>query len=89
MDRETIKKFCKVDYDDDDWYFDLLIDVAKEYFEAAITTYDETKARHKLLILNLIKTLYEERAYTVDESNTKISYTIRSMILQLQLDEVL
>ena len=85
MDLSTVKDFLKVDFLDDDSYILFLIDVAKEYITDAIGEYDETSARHKLLALNIIANLYENRLYTIDKSNEKVMYTIRSMILQLQL----
>ena len=85
MDLEYIKEFLKVYFDDDDIYIELLHEVAKEYITDAIGEYDETSARHKLLALNIIANLYENRLYTIDKSNEKVMYTIRSMILQLQL----
>jgi len=89
MDRSIVKKFCRVDFNDDDWYFDLLIEAAKEYFNDSIVTYDDTKARHQLLLLNLVKAMYDERLYTVDKTNEKVSYVLKSMVLQLQLAEVI
>lgn len=88
MDLEAIKKFLKVDFDDDDLYIMLLIDVAKEYIVDSVGQYDETIARHKLLLLNIISTLYENRQYVVDKSNEKVAYALRSIILQLQLGEI-
>lgn len=88
MDLETIKQFLKVDFPDDDIYITLLIDVAKEYIVDAVGLYDETIARHKLLLLNIISTLYENRQLVIDKSNDKVSYTLKSIILQLQLDGV-
>ena len=85
MDIEYIKEFLKVYFDDDDTYIKLLYDVAKEYITDSIGEYDETSARHKLLALNIIANLYENRLYTIDKSNEKVMYTLRSMILQLQL----
>lgn len=85
MDLEYIKEFLKVYFDDDNAYIELLYDVAKEYITDSIGEYDETSARHKLLALNIISNLYENRLYTIDKNDEKVMYTLRSMILQLQL----
>ena len=85
MDIEYIKEFLKVYFDDDNAYIELLYDVAKEYITDSIGEYDETSARHKLLALNIISNLYENRLYTIDKNDEKVMYTLRSMILQLQL----
>lgn len=86
MDLEQIKQFLRVDFDDDDSYIILLIDVAKEYIIDAVGKYDETSARYKLLLLNIVSTLYENREYTIDKTNEKVAYTLKSIILQLQLE---
>ena len=88
MELETVKNYLHVDFEDDDEYINLLIDVAKEYITDAIGKYDETIARHKLLLLNIISTLYEKRQYTVDKSNEKVAYALHSMVMQLQLGDL-
>ncbi|ACO85308.1 MULTISPECIES: head-tail connector protein [Clostridium] len=85
MDLEQVKKFLRVDFSEDDTYITLLIDVAKEYIVDAVGKYDETSARYKLLLFNIVSTLYENRQYTIDRSNEKVAYTLKSIILQLQL----
>ena len=84
MKLDEIKEFLRVDFDDDDKYISLLIDVAKEYIIDSVGQYDDEGARYKLLLLNIISTLYENRSYTITE-NEKVAYTLKSMILQLQL----
>ncbi len=86
MGLQQVKQFLRVDFDDDDSYIILLIDVAKEYIIDAVGKYDETSARYKLLLLNIVSTLYENREYTIDKTNEKVAYTLKSIILQLQLE---
>ncbi|WP_252242890.1 head-tail connector protein [Clostridium sp. ZS2] len=86
MDLQQVKQFLRIDFDDDDSYIILLIDVAKEYIIGAVGKYDETSARYKLLLLNIVSTLYENREYTIDKTNEKVTYTLKSIILQLQLE---
>ncbi|OSA88814.1 UNVERIFIED_ORG: hypothetical protein B2H93_17270 [Clostridium botulinum] len=86
MDLQQVKQFLRIDFDDDDSYIILLIDVAKEYIIGAVGKYDETSARYKLLLLNIVSTLYENREYTIDKTNEKVAYTLKSIILQLQLE---
>lgn len=88
MDFIFVKNFLKAGYDDDDDYIKLLIDVAREYVINAIGKCDEENPLVKLLMLVIISTLYENREYTVDTANEKVQRTLRSMVLQLQLDEV-
>ena len=88
MDIAYVKDFLKVDFTDDDNYIKLLCDVAKQYVINAIGKCDEENPLVKLLMLVIISTLYENREYTVDTANEKVQRTLRSMVLQLQLDEV-
>lgn len=88
MDITYVKDFLKVDFADDDNYIKLLCDVAEQYVINAIGKCDEENPLVKLLMLVIISTLYENREYTVDTANEKVQRTLRSMVLQLQLDEV-
>ena len=88
MDITYAKDFLKVDFADDDNYIKLLCDVAEQYVINAIGKCDEENPLVKLLMLVIISTLYENREYTVDTANEKVQRTLRSMVLQLQLDEV-
>lgn len=86
MDLTLAKNFLRVDIDDDDEYLELLIDVAREYIVAAIGRCDESKPRVKLLMLNIIASLYETRQFTVDKTNEKVQYALKTMITQLQIE---
>lgn len=79
------KAFLKVDFNDDDDFIELLIDVAEEYIIDAIGKCDETVARVKLLMRIIVGELYEKRSMTfdIDNTNQKVQYTIRSIINQL------
>ena len=63
MDLSTIKNFLKVDFDDDDQLINMLIAAAKEYIVNAIGNFDEDKATHNLLLLNIVANLYENRSF--------------------------
>lgn len=88
MDIAYVKDFLKVDFNDDDNYIQLLCDGARQYVTNAVGKCDEENPLVKLLMLVIISTLYENREYTVDTANEKVQRTLRSMVLQLQLDEV-
>lgn len=87
MTLEEVKNFLKVDFDDDDDLITLEIEAAEEYIADAVGQYKESSARMKLLLLNIVSTLYENRVYTVSQANEKVQYSLRSMVLQLQLEE--
>ena len=83
---DEIKKYLRVDFDDDDSYIELLINTAEEYIEAAVGAYREESARQKLLLYNIVATLYENRQFTI-EKEEQVAYLLNSMILQLQSEE--
>lgn len=88
MELEDVKKMIKVDFDDDDDYIDLLIDVAKAYIKDSVCNgdgaeYDDSNPRHRLLLVALVDAMYKERSYTVPK-NEKISYIVRSINAQLR-----
>lgn len=89
MDLTLVKNFLRIDIDDDDEYIKLLIEAAKEYIDAAIGKCDESKPRVKLLMLNIIANLYETRQYTIDKNNEKVQYALQSMLMQLQIEELI
>ena len=85
MDLSTVKDFLKVDFEDDDSYILLLIDVAKEYITDSLGFYDNTRQKQKYLLLTLIQDMYNNRSYTVKEDE-KTRLIIRSIVLQEQLN---
>lgn len=87
MDLAEVKSFLKVDFDDDDTLIELEIKAAEEYIKDAIGSCNMESARVKLLILHIVTTLYENRLYAVSNASGKVQYTLRSMVLQLQLGD--
>lgn len=87
MNLDFVKGFLKVDFDDDDNFINLLMEVAKEYVVGAIGYCDESKARVRILELVIIDELYHKRELTVEKAGTQAQYTIRSIINQLSFEE--
>lgn len=92
MELSTIKEYLKIDFDDDDSLLELLLGAARKYILDAVGYQpDETDERVKLLILVLISDWYEHREYsetvTAKNISTKVRYTVRSIVLQLQFSE--
>ena len=87
MTLEEVKNFLKVDFDDDDSLITLQIEAAEEYITDAVGQYTESSARRKLLLLNIVSALYENRVYTIMQASEKVQYSLRSMVLQLQLED--
>lgn len=86
IDIECVKGYLRIDFDDDDEYIKLLIEVAKEYIDDAVGEYNEENARHNLILLNIISSLYENRSFTNKNQSEKVSYSIKNMLMQLQLE---
>ena len=85
MTLAEMKSYLKVDFNDDDNFITLLMDVAREYITDAIGECDETIARVQLLMRVIVGELYEKRSMTFDmnSTNQKVQYVIRSIINQL------
>ena len=89
MTLAEMKSYLKVDFDDDDNFITLLMDVAREYIVDAIGECDETIARVQLLMRVIVGELYEKRSMTFDmnSTNEKVQYVIRSIINQLSFGD--
>lgn len=84
MDLNTVKKFLRVDYDDEDEIIKLEIEAAKEYIKNAVGIYVSSNPLMNLLLLTLVTDMFEKRSYTVG-TNEKCTRTVAGMVLQLQL----
>ncbi len=89
MTLSEMKSYLKVDFDDDNDFITLLMDVAREYIIDAVGKCDETIARVKLLMRVIVAELYEKRSLTFDinSTNQKVQYVIRSIINQLSFGD--
>ena len=89
MTLAEMKSYLKVDFDDDDNFITLLMDVAREYITDAIGECNEEIARVKLLMRVIVAELYEKRSMTFDmnSTNEKVQYVIRSIINQLSFGD--
>lgn len=87
MTLDYVKRFLKVDFSADDEYINLLIGVADKYIAHKLGKYyNGDDPRVKLLKLTLISTLYQNREYTVTESNENVQFTLKSIMAQLELE---
>ena len=89
MTLAEMKSYLKVDFDDDDNFITLLMDVAREYITDAIGECNEEIARVQLLMRVIVGELYEKRSMTFDmnSTNEKVQYVIRSIINQLSFGD--
>ena len=87
MDKEKIKQYLRLDYDDS--LIDSFEEISENYLRDAVDDYDKKiknekfKAKAEMLQLVLIQELYDNRKQGKKDS-TDFSYVIRSMIAQLQ-----
>ena len=87
MNKEKVKQYLRLDYDDS--LVDNFILISESYLKDAIDNYDEKvknesfKAKAEMVQLVLIQELYDNRSQAKKDT-TDFSYVIRSMISQLQ-----
>ena len=89
MTLAEMKSYLKVDFNDDDNFITLLMDVAREYIVDAIGECNEEIARVQLLMRVIVAEQYEKRSMTFDmnSTNEKVQYVIRSIINQLSFGD--
>ena len=87
MDKEKVKQYLRLDYDDS--MVDNFILISESYLKDAIDNFDKKmeneqfKAKAEMVQLVLIQELYDNRNQAKKDS-IDFSYVIRSMISQLQ-----
>lgn len=87
MDKEKVKQYLRLDYDDS--LIDNFILISESYLKDAIDNFDKKikneqfKAKAEMIQLVLIQELYDNRSQAKKDT-TDFSYVIRSMISQLQ-----
>lgn len=87
MDKEKVKQYLRLDYDDS--LIDNFILISESYLKDAIDNFDKKikkeqfKAKAEMVQLVLIQELYDNRSQAKKDT-TDFSYVIRSMISQLQ-----
>ena len=90
MTLETVKKYLKVDEVDDDDIITLCMNNAEEMIREAVGSFDESKARAKILYLALVQNAYDHRDMIASGGSfTKLSEhpMYASIIRQLQVEE--
>ena len=87
MDKEKVKQYLRLDYEDS--LVDNFILISESYLKDAIDNFDKKmeneqfKAKAEMVQLVLIQELYDNRNQAKKDS-IDFSYVIRSMISQLQ-----
>lgn len=86
MTLEEVKSFIHVDFNDDDIKIEIMKDAAIEYIKDSLGSYNEKRAKQKLLLGTLVEDMYNKESFTVDDKNESVKYIIKSIILQEQLE---
>ena len=87
MDKEKVKQYLRLDYEDS--LVDNFILISESYLKDAIDNFDKKmeneqfKAKAEMVQSVLIQELYDNRSQAKKDT-TDFSYVIRSMISQLQ-----
>ena len=85
LELEFVKTYLRVDGDDDDEYISLLIEAAREFVVSYVGMCDESRAKVRVLMLGIIATLFEKRAFTIEKEDN-LQYTYSTIIMQLQME---
>lgn len=83
---DKVKKYLKVDYEDDDEIIEMLISAAKKYVTNATGRQDYKEPRMTLLIMVLVKDWYDNRYFVADKVSQRATYTVNTMVHQLRLE---
>lgn len=82
--KEEARQFAKVE--DDYIAFNLAFDAALETVEGAIGTFHKEKARERLLLCMVTQNFYDNRSILSKKTKEGLSYIVRTIMLQLQLE---
>ncbi|MEA5073090.1 MAG: head-tail connector protein [Eubacterium aggregans] len=80
MNREDVKKYLRVDYNDDDELIEKFMNAADEELAASIDGYDKSvrSASQEIIICAMVMEMYDNRG--LNGSNKGYSRMVRSMI---------
>lgn len=84
---ETLKKYLRVDYSDDDDVIQLMLDAVLDEMEELIPNFDRSNPtnRQHLLIYSYVKELYDSDRGNITTSQEKLRFTVQSMMLKEKL----
>lgn len=85
---KEVKDYLRIDFDDDDLWLQSLMVATMDYLRDSIDDFDKKlekekfKSRAKILALVLLQDWYDNREHA---ENKDFTYTVRSMMTQLQV----
>lgn len=74
MNLASVKKYLRIDFDGDDEILEIIMQAAADYIKSAVGDFNADDPRVKLLFLNIKASMYENRLYSVDTTNEKLSW---------------
>ena len=82
-DLSYIKKYCRIDYDDDDALLELMYETCIQEMKELITSFNEDtmSARQTLIVACMIKDLYDNRDF-YEKSQEQMKAAVSSMLLK-------
>jgi uncharacterized phage protein (predicted DNA packaging) len=85
MDISMVKKYLRIDEDEDDNVLQIMMQAAESYILDAVGVFNESDFKAQLLFLAIVQDFYENRVLTVKESDKqRMSHVFGSIIMQLQ-----
>jgi uncharacterized phage protein (predicted DNA packaging) len=84
MEAEELKKYLRVTTDDEDEIVEGLQLAAEEYLTNAGIKKDYEKKLYKLAVKLLVSHWYENRMIQSEKTQTKLSFSLEAIIMQLQ-----
>lgn len=84
-DLSKVKMYCRIDYEDDDALLELMYATGVQEMKDLISGFkeDELTARQELILLCMVKNLYENR-----DEYTKTQETLKTAVSSMLLKEV-
>ena len=82
---DELKKYLRIDWDDEDTFLTSLLDLSKDYIEKATgKTFDENNPKHKLAAYLFCSHQYENRNPVVSTNTKTLEYSLQSLLFQIE-----
>ncbi len=87
MELEELKKYLKIENDEDDTLIETLQVAGEEYLANAGIKKSYSKKLYTLAVKLLVTHWYQNRMIQGDKSTSKLSFSLDAIIMQLNLDD--
>lgn len=90
MTLDDVKTYLRIDEDADDMVLEVMMQATEQYIKDAVGFYEEGNPKIKMLYWLVISDFYENRVFTVKESDKqRLSHVVSTLVLQLQSEALL